>query len=993
MNLISNSLLTNSVEICDVNNDGVEKNYRLNDLNAALFSTPINGSVHYFRTQADAINKVNEITNADIISNSQFYVNYKTTFCTQTFGPIDVRFIPAPILNTPIEYEVTTCDFKRDLTEPFEFIDIIGPMITTDPTVSLRFYQTYDAAYDGTGPTLKTIREGRYAVYARAEFPGGCFSIATVNLNISFTKVEAVDKADYICFDRTQDVSIDINDYAPSMLLDSPLGITITYFSSFADAELNVNPISNLQTISQDGNFVSKTFYIRFEDKLACYAIKSLTINLVHIIINKKDFEICDFNNDGEEMMVLSTISSQISGSQNATVSYFQTLDDAQNNRNAISTYLVKTAATLFVRIQSYNCSDVFQIEVRLGATPIVETHLNIVRNFICDNNNDGREAFDVTQFQSAIYSGAEAAVFEYYMDYNPTTQTLSGYIVSPTSYVIGNSATVYAKVAIPGGCYSVSKLNIKLNFLPAIILKTATLQKCDYEFNLNESFVLEDATSQLFEQSENSNLLENLKITYYKTEEEANAGVLATQIPSPYVTINSKAIVWARFTSVTNACYSVAPIELKTYLPPKAKNATISDLCDDNLDGLYDVNLNNFTARMVYTADSENVFSFFYTQADADANRNKISNPENFSFIPTLSRIWVRVENIPGCFDTAFVNLTLGKKIVFNEDGPFFAETCDTGNDGEESVNLTQFENKIYPSNATFEYYPTFLDLNNYTNKIVNPKTYLFNESAGSQKIYAKVSTAGFCPNVVEINLSLKKTPMFILPDYYYCPGSLINIEPDFSSLDIVKFEWTNPAGTIISNTSTLSGVGQKGIYKIKVTSSNDCTFTTTFNVYEYEVPVITQLVATGNSYTVTATGSKKILYSIDGKNFQVNNVFHNLPYGVITFYVKFEGSDCLGEIRKGLILDIKNVFTPNADGINDTWIIDDLNVFQGEKTNLKVFNRFQEKIFEQESATRLEWDGKRLSRVVPTDSYWYVLTLADGRVFTGWVLLKNRN
>ena len=72
---------------------------------------------------------------------------------------------------------------------------------------------------------------------------------------------------------------------------------------------------------------------------------------------------------------------------------------------------------------------------------------------------------------------------------------------------------------------------------------------------------------------------------------------------------------------------------------------------------------------------------------------------------------------------------------------------------------------------------------------------------------------------------------------------------------------------------------------------------------------------------------------------------------------------------------------------------MIDQLDLFNGEKLNLKIFNRYQEKIFEQESATKLEWDGKNLSRVVATDSYWYVLTLPDGTVYTGWVLLKNRN
>ncbi|WP_185145811.1 T9SS type B sorting domain-containing protein [Chryseobacterium sp. SNU WT5] len=993
LNLITKSLLATRVSICDVDNNGVENNFQLSPLNSKLFASPINGTIHYFLNQADADNNLNEIFTTNIVDNSQYYVNYKTASCTQTFGPITINLVPAPVLNTPISFSYTTCDYKRDLTEPFEFEVIIGPLITKDPTVTLRFYKTYEQAYSGTGATVSTVKEGQYPIFVRAEFPGGCFSVATVNLNITFTKVEAIDRTAYICFDGKQDISINIDDYAPKMLIDSPVGIVTTYFASSKDADDNVNPISNSQIIDTNGNFVTKTFYVRFEDATGCYAIKALTINLVHVIIAKTQFEICDFYNNGEEVITLSSISKEIAGNQNATVSYFTTLADAQKNLNAISIFNVQNSAKLFVRIQSYGCSDVFEITIRLGATPILKTTVDIVKDAVCDNNNDGYEPVDLTKFQSKIYAGSEPVTFQYFTGYNDSNQSLSGLIASPTSYIIPGAGKVYAKVSAVGGCYSVSTINIKLNFLPGIVVKKAALQKCDYEFNLNESFNLPDAIPQLFVQSENSNSFGDLEVTYYRTDGEANAGIPSTRINAPVVTINSKTTVWARFTSKLSTCYSIAPIELQTYLPPKAKISTIPDLCDENLDGLYDVNLMNFTSRMVYTQSADNIFSFFYTQSDANQNINPIKNPESLSLRPTTTRIWMRVENIPGCFDTASVDLTFGNKIIFDNAGPFFAEICDDGNDGSQSVDLTQYESTIYKNNGVFEYYPTIVDINNNSNKISNPKDYLFNENLGPKKIYAKVNTAGFCPDLVEINLSLKKTPMFRLPDYYFCPNGTVNIDPDFSNLDIVNYEWMNPTSKVLSVTDELHDVGTEGVYTINVTSSNGCTFTTNFNVIMYEVPIITNLVASGNSYTVIATGSKKILYSIDGSNYQPNNIFHNLPYGVTTFYVKFEGSDCIGVIKKGLILNIKNVFTPNNDGINDTWIIDDLNVFEGAKTNLKVYNRLQEKIFEQESATRLEWDGKTLSRVVPTDSYWYVLTLADGRIFTGWVLVKDRN
>lgn len=995
LSTISTILLTNTVEICDNNNDGVETNFQLSSLNFKLFNAPINGTIHYFLSAADAANNVNEVTRADLTASTQLYVNYQTAACSQVFGPISVTFSASPVVNSPVTFKWSTCDFKYDMVEPFNYSDVLGPLVTTDPNVNLSFYLSYQAALSGTGSITGTIVEGTYPVFVRVAFPGGCFSIATVNMEITFTEVVAKSQSVHICFDGTEDISVNLSTYSPGMLLQSPIGIAVSYFDSEEDAENNVNPISNLQTVSVDGNLVKKSFYVRFTDSTGCYAVKEIQINLVHVVIAETQFVVCDFNNDGAENYVLSNFSTKIKGSLNAAVTYFATQTDAENNINPLSTYNIQSATKLFVKITSYGCSNIFEINISLVPTPVIKTAVNLVRNSVCDNNNDGLEPVDLTALQSEIYNGANPVAFQYYQYYDATNHSLSGLINNPTAFVSQKSGVVYVKVSFTtGGCYSVSTINIALDFLPVIILHPAILQKCDYDFNLNESFNLADAYPQLFLQSENSIPFGDIKVSYYKTENEANAGNPATQINSPVVTTRSKVLVWARFSSKVTACYSVAPIELQTYLPPKALNSIISDICDDNLDGLYDLDLTQYTPQMVFTQSADNHFTFFKTQADANNNINVIQNPEKFTFDSSVTRVWVRVGNIPGCFDTASVDFRFGQKVKLANSGPFtVTNACDTGNDGSENIDLTQFESQIFIGAASFEYYPTFSDLNNGTNRIATPNAFLYHENSGAQKIFVKVMTNGFCPDKVEINLTLKKTPMFTLSEYYFCKESSVDIQPDFSKLNIVAFEWLDPSGKVVSTSDKLLGVNVPGLYKISVVAANGCTFSTTFEVKIFEVPVITELKATGNTITVIATGSQKILYSIDGINFVESNVFTNLPFGITTFYVKFEGSTCLPETKEGVILDIKNAFTPNADGYNDKWIINDLNVFNGKQANLKVFNRFQAKVFEQDSATRFIWDGTNSSRVVNTGTYWYVITLPDGRTYTGWVLLKNRN
>ncbi|SFI11481.1 T9SS type B sorting domain-containing protein [Halpernia frigidisoli] len=993
LNLIANSLISNKVEICDVNNDGIENNYQLSLLIPKLF-LPSQNTVSFFNSSADATGNTNEITYANITKGSQFYVRYKTPDCSEIFGPITINFLPSPNLNSPLDFPFTICDFKNDNTEPFDFALTIGPLISTDPNLVFTFYNTYNEAFAGVGSKLNSIKEGQYVVYARAEIPGGCFSIATVNLDITFTKVVANDNTVYLCFDGSQDVDVNLDDYTQNMLIDPLVGITKTYYLTENDAVLDVSPISNLQTLTGNGDFVSNVFYVKFLDNSGCYALQKLTINLVHVVIFQSQFNVCDFKNDGVENAVLSNFNANIVGTQNASVTYFVSQDDATNNVNPITNFNVNNTAKLYVRISSFNCIGIFEINLNLVPTPVVNPNISVIRNSVCDNNNDGQENFDLTSLQPQIYNGSDKVVFEYYTGFDPLTNLFSGLIFSPQTYAVAGSSTVYAKIIfVNGGCYSSSKIDIKLNFLPPIILKSGNLAKCDFDFNLNESFTLEDALPQVFIQNDNSISLSDLTINFFASQTDANSGDLSIEIFSPFIISTSSETVYVRFTSKTTFCYSVAPVFLKIYLPPKALNSTIADICDENLDGSYDVDLTAFTANMVTQISVDNNFSFYYSKTEAQNLLNPILNPEKFNINNLPQTLWVRVENIPGCFDVASVDLVAGSKITLNNAGPFQINVCDLGNDSIENLDLTHFESTIYSGTATFDYFLTLSDLNNFTNKITNPQNYLFNETTGNNKIFIKISATGFCPEMVEIDLSLKKTPIFLLPDYYFCPDGFVDIQPDFTGLNISSFEWLDSSGKIVSTNNELLNINTEGTYQINVTAQNGCTFSTKFEVIKYEVPIITQLIAEGNSITIIATGSKTILYSKDGITFQTSNVFENLPAGITTFYVKFVDSDCLGLTKSGLILNINNAFSPNGDGINDTWFIDDLNVFDGQKAILKVFDRFQKLVFQQESNLRLEWNGMSNRHKISTDSYWYIITLPDGRIFTGWVLLKNRN
>jgi gliding motility-associated-like protein len=84
---------------------------------------------------------------------------------------------------------------------------------------------------------------------------------------------------------------------------------------------------------------------------------------------------------------------------------------------------------------------------------------------------------------------------------------------------------------------------------------------------------------------------------------------------------------------------------------------------------------------------------------------------------------------------------------------------------------------------------------------------------------------------------------------------------------------------------------------------------------------------------------------------------------------------------------VDIPNTFTPNGDGINDTWDIRFLNQYRNAQ--LDIYNTAGQVIFRSYGYST-PWDGKRNGAKMPTGTYYYVIDLGDGSMrMTGYVTI----
>ena len=77
---------------------------------------------------------------------------------------------------------------------------------------------------------------------------------------------------------------------------------------------------------------------------------------------------------------------------------------------------------------------------------------------------------------------------------------------------------------------------------------------------------------------------------------------------------------------------------------------------------------------------------------------------------------------------------------------------------------------------------------------------------------------------------------------------------------------------------------------------------------------------------------------------------------------------------------------FSPNGDGLNDSFEISDL----APSTQLIVFNRWGNEVY-ADAAYKNDWTGTNASgQPLSDDTYYCVLRYADGRSYAGYVVLR---
>lgn len=297
-----------------------------------------------------------------------------------------------------------------------------------------------------------------------------------------------------------------------------------------------------------------------------------------------------------------------------------------------------------------------------------------------------------------------------------------------------------------------------------------------------------------------------------------------------------------------------------------------------------------------------------------------------------------------------------------------------------------------LSPLEYTVTYYNTITDAQTDVNSITNLTN--FNPTTNPQTIFARMifNSLPNCYEVRSFDLIVGQNPSLLMqPNFLGCSLDPVTVNAASGNLPTTTYLWST------GETTPSVIVTQVGVTNLTVTATNEygpglfCSSTKDIIVTISEEPEIDRLetvdwTENNNSITVFTTNNGAFEYSLDDDIYQSSNVFSNLEPGLYTVYVRDENG--CGKTQQFIwILYYVRFFTPNGDGVNETWRVKNAQ-FEEELTVI-VFDRYG-KVITSFDSNSIGWDGFYNGQQAISDDYWFVVNRQDGRTHRGHFTLK---
>jgi gliding motility-associated-like protein len=342
-----------------------------------------------------------------------------------------------------------------------------------------------------------------------------------------------------------------------------------------------------------------------------------------------------------------------------------------------------------------------------------------------------------------------------------------------------------------------------------------------------------------------------------------------------------------------------------------------------------------------------------------------------------------VEINYGPTCQTTGSIKIEYAEDLIINED-TFTLCDADTNQDGITLFDLDVIKNQLF-TNLPTNYVVSFFETTTSTSALSSNYT---NTIAYNHTIYARVINIQGCYTNYPIFLNVTTFDEIILDEEIgLCENDvlILNAGPGFSS-----YLWdTNPP----QNSQQIL-IASAGTYHVTLTNANNCSKIKTFTIIASGIAIIEDIIINdfqeNNTATIQISSSSvgDYEFSLDGINYQDSNVFSNLNAGEYIVYVQ-DKNGCGIVFEKFYILDYPNYFTPNGDGYNDTWFIDNLDKRNLENSIISIFDRYG-KLLKQINGSGEGWNGTFNETNLPSTDYWFEIKLTNEKIIKGHFSLK---
>ncbi len=209
-------------------------------------------------------------------------------------------------------------------------------------------------------------------------------------------------------------------------------------------------------------------------------------------------------------------------------------------------------------------------------------------------------------------------------------------------------------------------------------------------------------------------------------------------------------------------------------------------------------------------------------------------------------------------------------------------------------------------------------------------------------------------------------------------------------------QVEWSNG-----STNEDLTNV-TAGEYSVIITDRNNCVVegetvitqpdsitlssriqgTTCIDNYDGSIDIFIDGGVGDYSYLWSNDAITQDIYNLPGGEYYLQLMDQNGCVRVDTFFVNTSRIDCI---------DPPNAFTPDGDGYNDTWVLENIQNYEG--ATIQIFNKWGTLIFESDHNYE-PWDGTYEGNPLPSATYYYVIDLhRETAPYTGPLTIVKKN